>query len=275
MLKKIFVVLITLVVFVKADLLDDKLQNILGLHEYTKHTKLLNLLFEKKEEFYIGESLRTIKVLETLKDNGLLNLKFNKPDTLTVDFYISDNKLKSLKILNETLKSLGYYYYFTKRAVYTEGEEFLWTITLKAEAAIDPVIFLKELKKSEVFVKDLSLNALNHWQYRFDTKNGKISNATLIEPDEKIVFDKPLDSYLIKIKDVNTLKVISRKLNRWYPYIIFYDDKLNVLKTIEKQRIYKGIKTSVPQDTVYIKIGDMYNLINIKRGLSVIVQNIN
>ncbi len=275
MLKKLIISLLFLTIFVKADILDEKLENILGDSEYKKHTKLLNLLFEKKEDFYIGSDLRIIKLLETLKENGLLNLKYKKPENLEIEFFISDNSLKSLKILNDTLKSLGYYYYFTKRALSTQDKEFLWVITLKAEAAIDPVIFLKELRKSEILIKDLTLVSPNHWKYKFDTKNGKISNATTIEPDEKIVFDKPLDSYLVKVKDVNSLKVISRKLNRWYPYIVFYDNRLEVLKTIEKQRIYKGIKTSIPKGTTYIKIGDMYNLINIKRGLSVIVQNTN
>jgi len=36
--------------------------------------------------------------------------------------------------------------------------------------------------------------------------------------------------------------------------------------------VYRGLKIQLPSDTRYIKITDMYNLINIKRGLSVIVR---
>jgi hypothetical protein len=148
-----------------------------------------------------------------------------------------------------------------------------WVIKLQAEYAMDPLILSNELKLKEIFVKNITRIDSTHWKYEFDTKNAKMAKAIKIEPNEKISFDKPLDNYLIEINNVDTLKIISRKLNRWYPYIVFYDEDLKVLKTIEKRRIYKGIKTSIPDNTTYIKIGDIYNLINIKRGLSIIVQN--
>jgi len=44
---------------------------------------------------------------------------------------------------------------------------------------------------------------------------------------------------------------------------------------VVKKRVYKKITLDIPQNTQYVKIGDTYNLINIKRGLSVIVQKLN
>ena len=74
------------------------------------------------------------------------------------------------------------------------------------------------------------------------------------------------------MEDGKSLQIISRNLNNWFPNIVFFDKDLRVLKMIKRDRIYKGLKTEIPDGTIYIKITDMYNLINIKRGLSIIVR---
>ena len=273
MIKKFLVFSFFTLVLVQGSILDDKIENFLGDSEYKKHHKLINILFENEEDFSDGETLKLSKILKVLKQNGLLNLKYDKPKELLVEFSISDSVVKSLKVLNDSLKSLGYYYYFTKKTISNADGSLHWVINLQAEYAMDPLILSNELKLKEIFVKNITRIDSTHWKYEFDTKNAKMAKAIKIEPNEKISFDKPLDNYLIEINNVDTLKIISRKLNRWYPYIVFYDEDLKVLKTIEKRRIYKGIKTSIPDNTTYIKIGDIYNLINIKRGLSIIVQN--
>ncbi len=274
MIKK-FLVLVFLVSFIQADKLEDKLHNLLGEEEYTQNKKLVNVLFVHRAKFYDGKDLKLIEILNVLKKNGLLKLKYNKPKNLILEFTISHDSIKSLKILNDILKSLGYYYYFTKQASYEVDGKLQWIIDLKTKAAIDPLILAKELKVQEIRVLDINKISPTHWQFEFDTKNAKISQVIKMDPNEKISFDKPLDNYFLKVKDVDTLKVISRKLNRWFPYIVFYDSHLNVLKVIKKKRVFKGIKTAIPKDCQYIKIGDLYNLINIKRGLSVVVQSAN
>jgi len=272
---KHFLILFIFICFAQADKLENKIENLLGDQEYTQHKKLVSVLFAHRSEFYDDNDLKLIEILNVLKKNGLLKLKYNKPQNLVLEFSISGDPIKSLKILNDTLKALGYYYYFTKKASYNADGSLLWIIDLKTKAALDPLIFTKELRAKEIKVTDINKVSQTHWQFEFDTKNGKISQAIKIDPNEKISFEKPLDNYFVKVKDVDTLKVISRKLNRWFPYIVFYDRHLNVLKVIKKKRVFKGIKTDIPKDCQYIKIGDLYNLINIKRGLSVVVQNAN
>jgi predicted RNA-binding protein associated with RNAse of E/G family len=61
-------------------------------------------------------------------------------------------------------------------------------------------------------------------------------------------------------------------LNHWHPYIVFYDKHLNILKIIKKDNIFKTFNTNIPKGTNYIKITDLYMLLNIKRGLSVIIR---
>jgi len=273
MLKKVLIFSLFCVSVLNATLLTQKIQNFLGEEEYNKHYKLVELLFKNEDKFYNQNTFDNAKILQILKDNGLLQLKYETPQELIIDFKILASPIKSLKIFNSTLKSLGYYYYFTKNMRYDESGILYWTIKLKTEYAIDPLILIQELKNKEIFIKNIIRVDSTHWQYEFDTKNGKISQVINVDTNEKVSLGKPLSGYLLKIKEGDVLKVISKRLNRWYPYIIFYDKDLKVLKTIERKRVYRGIKTAIPQGTSYIKIDDIYNLINIKRGLSIIVQS--
>ena len=53
---------------------------------------------------------------------------------------------------------------------------------------------------------------------------------------------------------------------------MFYDEHLNVLKIVKKDRMFKGLTISIPETSRYIKVTDLYTLINIKRGLSIITK---
>ena len=77
---------------------------------------------------------------------------------------------------------------------------------------------------------------------------------------------------MLKISKAKSLQVISRNLNNWFPHIVFFDKDLMVLTVIKKDRVFKGLRVKIPENTRYVKVTDTYNLINIKRGLSIIVR---
>lgn len=258
--------------FLYADMIDDKILNLLGKKEYRIHNNLIGILFKKRENFLIGDQIRYIPLLTKLKKNGLLHIAFEKPVDFTVHFHTKSDPRKSLKILNDTLKNLGYYYFFTKEMNYDGKEELNWSISLKTEYAIDPLVFAKELLKQECLVTDIQRVSDKEWRYSVDSDNGKLLDTVFIDSNEKVVLQKPLKPYLLTINEGKVLKIISRKLNKWYPYIVFYDEDLNILQIIKKNRMYKGLQVKIPENTKYIKVSDLFNLINIKRGLSVTVK---
>ena len=272
MIRKFFVLVVFSFSLLKADILDEKIYSIVGEKQYNIHKNLINMLFSDREKFILNDRIRYYRVFKTLQDNGLLDLHLNKPQNVTVEFKVLNKNMKSYKILNDTVESLGYRYFFTKSMDITKDNGFLWKIVFKAEYVMDPVILLKELQQKNCKILNIQKRALNHWYYEIDLENSFIEDAYKIEPNEKVVFQKPLQEYLIKVENIKVLQVIGRKLNRWFPYIVFFDKDLNVLGVIKKNRIYRGYKTQVPENTRYIKISDMYNLINIKRGLSIIVK---
>lgn len=260
-------------VSLNADVLLQKVENLIGSRDYLAHQNLIKVLFSKKEKFYIGESFRYKTILNELKDNGLLKLEFSSPQEFFVEFQTNKDTIKSLKILKNSLKSLGYYYYFTKSSS-SDGEgNFFWTVSIKSKASLDPLALFDELLKKDCKIIDIKREESNKWVYKIDTKFAKISEAVVVDNNEKIVLQKPFKPYFLEIKEgAKSLKVISRRLNNWFPYIVFYDTHLNVLKVIKRDKEYRGATINIPENSKYIKISDLYTLMNIKRGISVIIK---
>ena len=258
--------------FLSASILKEKVENIIGTNDYKVHNSLIDLLFKDESKFIVNEKIQYYKLFKVLKENGLLDLRLKNPSDIEIEFTSINNNFKSYKILNDTMQVLGFRYFFTKSMSVTEQENFVWNIMFKTEYMLDPVVLLKELRQSGCKVLQVVNHGSNKWSYEIDFRNAELVSALKIDKNEKVRFQKPLRAYMLKVSDVKSLQVISRNLNNWFPHIVFFDKELVVLSTIKKDRVYKGLKIKVPNNTRYIKITDMYNLINIKRGLSIIVR---
>jgi len=272
-MKKLILTLFIALSFLRADLLSDKIQDLVGSDNYLRHKKLIDVLFKDKQIFYINKTLDLYQISNVLSNNGLLDLEFNKPQAMNIEFIINAHPRKSMKIINNALKSLGYYYYFTNTLSKISQNDLDWVIKMQSEHMIDPKNLCIELIKDDIKVLDITRNGLNQWTYKVDTKNAKISNAVFVDSGEKIMLQKPLNPYFLKIPGGSSLDIINANLNHWHPYVVFYNNNLQVLKTVKRNIVYKELELKIPKNTKYIKISDLYTLINIKRGLSVIIKD--
>ncbi len=273
-MKKIFFLLFIFIGTLSASQLFEKIENLIGKKQFNLHNNLIYVLFKNTENFYRTQNQLNYKlILQKLKENGLLDLRFKKPKQISIEFVTNKDPIKSLKILNDTLRDMGYSYYFTKSSIFDKKTNTMnWTIIFNTEYALDPLILTQELKLRSCYILDIWKVSDIYWKYNININNAQITDAIKIDNNEKVILEKPLRPYLIEVTNAVSLQIISRNLNHWFPYIVFYDNHLNVLKVIKKQRTYKGYKTKVPRETKYIKITDLYTLINIKRGLSIIVK---
>lgn len=269
---RFFLILFFLVGFLQGSILKEKVSSIIGEQNYKIHENLIHLLFQDETKFILDDKIEYLKLFEVLQQNGLLNLRLNSPTDIKVEFKMLNKNIKAFKILNDTLQTLGYRYFFTNGMAMNQNNELFWSIIFKAEYMIDPVIFIKELRANNCKVNNLVVNSANHWQYEIDFENARLDKAMKIEKNEKIQFSKPLRAFFLQVDEGKQLQVISKPLNNWYPHIVFFDKDLTILGVIKEDKEYKGLKATVPEGTKYIKVTDLYNLINIKRGLTIIVR---
>jgi hypothetical protein len=270
--KKLIILIVAISTFLSANSLDDKIKDFVAPSTYKMHKSLINVLFKKQDEFVLKNGrVDIIKVVDTLKKNGLLNIFFDKPKYVEFEFKTVTNHLLFMKILTDSLKSIGYNFIITKNAKKSKSS-FSWKIVLKAEYLIDPVMLSKELNKRGAFVENIYKKSDVSWIYDINVVNGFLPSATKVQKREQVSFTKSVDDYLISIDDGSRLSVRSHALNSWYPNIVFYDSKLNILKLFRVDKRQKRVLVAIPSGTKYIKISDIYTLSNLKRGIKVLIK---
>jgi hypothetical protein len=252
------------------DLLQEKIKALIGQNSYARHIKFIKIIFSNEENYYINDRVDVAKVIQTLKDNGLLDLFFKKPQEMHLTFQSSGYPLFFVKIMSDTLQSMGYYRFITDRVKQDESG-FFWTIRLTSEYAIDPVLLKDALQKRGCDIVDIDRNSQINWSYHIDMKEAYLMLKEL-EPYQERVLKKSLYEHWINVKSANSLTIWSLKGNNWYPYVSIYDKELHLLKVYKRDRKTKKIKLELPEDTAYVKIADLYSLKNIKEGLRIQAQ---
>jgi hypothetical protein len=245
--------------------LDLKIQSLLDETTYKKNEAYINIIFSPKSDYIINDRVDSVKVVQTLKDNGLLNLYFQKPQELRLNFHTSDNPLFFVKIMGDALRNMGYYRYVTKESKLDESG-FTWSITLHTEYVTDPQVLQRELYNSGSKVVDVIRITQNEWTFDVDMRDSFLAVKRL-EDGEVVELERSLYSYWLDVSGVEKLKIESSPRNSWYPYITYFDSALHLLKVVKKDTKRRTIYLNIPQNAKYIKISDIYTLKNIKDSL--------
>jgi hypothetical protein len=249
------------------ELLSKKIEALLGENAYARHVKFIHIIFADTPEYFTNDRVDVARVIQTLKDNGLLDLFFSKPKEMHLTFQSSGNPLFFVKIMSDTLQSMGYYRFITDRAQQDESG-FFWTIRLTGEYAIDPVLLKKALQKRGCDIVDIDRHTQTDWSYHIDIKSAYLMLEELRPYTEKVL-KKSLYEHWLNVKSSKSIVLWSLSGNNWYPYVSFYDKELHLLKVYKRDKRTKKITLELPEDTTYVKIADLYSLKNIKEGLRV------
>nr|WP_321266749.1 hypothetical protein [uncultured Sulfurimonas sp.] len=249
----------------EVDALTQKIQTLIDPKIYKQNSAYIGILFSPASDYYIGDRVNAVKVIQTLKENGLLNLFFKKPSELTLHFKTSGSPLFFVKIMGDTLRNIGYYRYVTQESN-LNNSEFTWTINLTSEYATDPLILQQELGKSGCSIVDIYRNSPLNWTYVVDMRDGELNVETLKEGME-IKLKRSLYAKWINVSGIKKIKITSSRRNSWYPYIAYYDNSLHLLKVVKKDNRKRSIVLNLNDNTHYIKISDIYTLKNIRDDL--------
>ena len=253
-------------------MLDEKIEALLGHQAYEHNRAFIEIIFSPRSSYYTNENVDVVKVVEQLKENGLLNLFFDKPRQLELTFSTNGHPLFFVKLMSDTLRDMGYYRYITKESK-LENSGFSWSISLMSEYATDPTLLRRELLKRGCEIDDIVRRSDTQWNYKIDTTMAHLKLTPLHDKDDltykRLNFEKWLDVAAIK-----KLTLWSLKGNNWYPYIAFYDRSLRLLKVYKRDKKTWQIVLALPRDAAYMKIADLYSLKNIKNGLRLKAQGV-
>ena len=250
---------------VQRDPLIEKIKTFVELDVYENNQKYIDIVFSPREEFFKGNTIDVVKVVATLKDNGLLKLFFNKPKELNLHFKTSGSPLFFVKLMSDSLRNIGYYRYVTTSSNFN-NTEFTWSISLTSEYATDPLVLQKELMKSGCKIIDINRTSSTQWTYRVEMKNGFL-NVQKLQDHQKVKLKRSMYSHWLNVSNMEVITIATSRRNSWYPYIAYYDKSLNLLKVIRRDRRSKRITIKVPSQAKYMKISDIYTLKNVTEDL--------
>ncbi|MEA1919877.1 MAG: hypothetical protein U9N52_08565 [Campylobacterota bacterium] len=263
---KLLVLFVIIVSVSFADsVLHDKIKGFIGEERYQKNRSFIEIIFKDAPSFYHNEHLNVVEVIETLKANGLLKLYFKEPKHLELRFHTNGTPLFFVTLMGDALRSIGYYRYLTQYSK-SDSSGFVWQIGLTSEYMTDPTVLRRELLKRGCDITDIERQSDTLWDYTIDMAQAHL-DVDRIAPEEQLFLKRSLTPHWVNISSVNKLKLTSLGSNSWYPYIAFFDAKLHLLKVYKRDKKTWQIKINMPDDAIYAKIGDLYNLKNIKDGL--------
>ncbi len=264
---KIFFLLAFFFSFLNAqDLLIKKIQNLVNPKTFAKDRAFIETIFSPKKEFYKNDgTVDSVKVIKTLKENGILNLFFQKPRDINISFKTNGEALFFIKIMSDALQNIGYYKYVTRESSF-DGVDFAWKINLTSEYAADPIILSQELKKNGCQISDVMRDNETDWSYVVDMTNARL-NVNALEGGVEFSLKRSLYAYWLDVSKIESLDIKSSARNDWYPYIAFYDKSLKLLSVIKLDTKKTNISLDINNNVHYIKISDIYTLKNIKDDL--------
>lgn len=245
--------------------LDLKIKSLLDEDVYSKNKAYIKIIFSPESDFITNRRVDSVKVVETLKENGLLSLYFEKPQELILNFKTNDNPLFFVKIMGDTLRNIGYYRYVTRQSKLDETG-FTWSISLKTEYVTDPQVLQTELIKSGSNIIDITMLNQTEWTFSVDMREGFL-NVPVLTAYENLELKRSLYAYWLDVSQIKQLSIQSSMRNSWYPYITYFNSSLHLLKVVKVDEKTRHLLLDIPEGAKYIKISDIYTLKNIKNFL--------
>ncbi|WP_104740078.1 hypothetical protein [Helicobacter bizzozeronii] len=252
--------------------LEDKIQNLIGDRFYLTNRNFIDRVFSNPNSFYDQQgNLQVRKVLQTLKANGLLPLKFKQPGTLRVSFEAQSSPLLLLKTIQSVLSLMGYSYVMVLEMERKQD----WskaTFGFSTEYALDPTLLGELFAKKGFEFSDVKRDDLQNWHYAFQVRTPKLANATTIIPTGHFRALKEISGeYWLDMAYSGKLSIIANP--DWQPQISFFDSSLQMRDFIYEKNPTSKISISIPDGVRFVKISDMQNPIVLKGGIKVLLES--
>lgn len=245
----------------------DKVKSLVGEEQYARNESFIKIIFSDEQAYTVDQRIDVVRVVGTLKENGLISLFFDAPGELNLIFETNGTPQFFMALMNDTLRDMGYNHYLTDSAVLTNAG-YTWHISMQSEYATDPIALQRELARRGCSILDIERIREKEWRYFIDMRDAHLKMAPL-EPGKKVTLKRLVYPRWLDVSKADKLTLWSLKGNNWYPYIAFYDDNLRLLKLYKREKKSWQININLPRGCTYVKIADLYSRKNMKEGLSV------
>lgn len=266
-----------------ASALSQKIINLIGTESYEKNRNYIEKIFSNEQRFYIQydngtQVLNLPRVIKTLRENGLLGLKFSRPSELVLTFRARIQPLFLIKNLNSILSDVGFVYYTIKRADF-DGKMSSVAYSVQTEHALDPMVLLSELKKRGYALLDVSKSAKTAWSYSLAHVYSALKDAHMVVYSDDTEIKEVSGQYLLKVDlkrrasdgkiGGNTLYILPSESIRWYPKLVIFNDNLQIIGIINEKTLFSNIKLPLPPGAKFVLITDGVNPLRLKNGIRV------
>ncbi len=270
MVKKACLILL-LAVGLYADSLLERVSLLMDPSDYDSHKKLIALLFEDETAFRAGPDYDMVKIATVLEENGLLRLSLGENEEIGLIFeYEGENPLFFMKLIADTLRSLGLSSVLTKRASFDENG-FVWRVGFVSSSVPDPVLIAERLKKRDAKVTDIERVDAALWRYRVDLNEADMSALSMEAGDvRKIV--RPVRPVWIDVSHIRKLTIRELPGSHWHADVVVYDKMLHILSMRQNDTRTRFMRLRLPGDAAYVKISDRFTLENLRSGLKLNAQ---
>ncbi len=268
-------VLALLVVFVfslQAASFYKEIENITGKNSYIANKKIIKAIFKNPREFYRGSHIDYDRVLRKLKENNLLKLKLSRSTAIGLSFATKQNRpLVFVHLIKTTLNELGFSHIDIQKVIKDESG-FMYKVSVYSDTAPDPILISDAFLKRGCEIVKIKRFSISNWRYFVNISDINIV-PKILPYKKKIRLAKPLEPYWINVSNAKVVLLNSSKLNGWHPYIVFYDKNLKIVDNYSKDIKSYNVRLEIPRDASYMKIGDIYTLENLRKGLSIYLAN--
>ena len=265
MVKKLCLLLL-LVVGIQADTLFERVASLMDPADYDSHRKLIALLFENESEYRVGSDYDMVKIATVLEENGLLKLKLERSEEIDLTFENSgENNLFFMKVVEDTLRSLGLSSVLTKRATLDENG-FVWQVAYVSNSVPDPVMIANRLVKKGARVTNIERIAAADWRYRIDLDDAKVDAMPIGSGEVKKIV-RPVRPVWVDVSHIKRLTIRELPGSHWYADVVVYDKMLHILSMRQNDTRTRFMRLRLPSDAAYVKISDRFTLENLRSGL--------
>lgn len=240
----------------------------MGDNTYRVNKNFIDKIFLNRQAFFQDGVIDNKKILETLKSNGLLNLKFNSPKEVNIIFSSQTSPIFLLRTVNSVLSSMGYSYFEVKKAEY-DGKIASIIFGFTGEYMIDPLIILEEMNKRGYIFNDIQKINEQAWEYDVTLLDSRLANAKNIELGDNIDLKEVSGEYWLQVSDIGGNMSITSNSAEWKPKIVFFDKNLHIIDILNKQTNINNIAFNILKDVRFILVSDMRSSTILKSGIRV------